>query len=86
MTLILKNDVARLVTKNSINRRAVRVLQSRVKSFTTEIEIDEHQRLIFDLVQKTISLLSQLIVQITRIVDYFARHVNRSRRAETSQC
>jgi hypothetical protein len=32
-------------------------------------------------VQKTISLFFQLIVQIIRIVDYFAQHVNRSRRA-----
>jgi hypothetical protein len=75
--LILKNDVVRLVTKNSINRRVVRVLQSRVKSFTARIEIDEHQRLILDVAQETNRLLVQLIIQTTRIEDYLVRRMRR---------
>ncbi len=76
----------RLMIQNSINRQIVRVFQFRMRSFIKRIEIEKHKQFVLDVVQRRNSFFVQLITQITRIVDYFARHMNCTRRVNASQC
>ncbi len=76
MTLTLKNDVVCLIVENFVNQRAIRALQSFVKFFTRRIKIDKYQRFAFDHIQDKNRLLTTLMIQIIRIDDFFARHVN----------
>ncbi len=82
---MLKNDVAHLMTKDSINRRVVRALQSRVRSFTARIEIEKHKRFVLDAKDETNNLLVHLVTQTTRIANYLARRMSRVCCANASQ-
>jgi dsDNA-specific endonuclease/ATPase MutS2 len=64
------------MTKDSINRRVVRVLQSRVRSFTARIEIEKHKRFVLDAKNEIDNLFVHLVTQTTRIANYFARRMN----------
>ncbi len=79
--LALKNDAARLTGEEPVNHRALRALQSRVRSFTARIEAGGHQRLEADHTQGRDRLLAMLVTQATRIGDLLARHVSHLRRA-----
>jgi hypothetical protein len=67
--LALKNDAARLAGEDPVNRRALRALQSRARSFTVRIEAEGHQRLVVDHTMGRDRLLAQLVTQATRIGD-----------------
>ncbi len=73
------------MTKDSINRRIVRVLQSRVRSFTARIETEKHKRFVLDAKNEIDNLLVHLVTQTTRIANYLARRMNRVFIANVSQ-
>jgi hypothetical protein len=82
---MFKINVVRLMTKDSINRRIVRVFQSCVRSFTARIEIEKHKRFVLDAKNEIDKLFVHFVTQTTRITNYFARRMNRVFIADVSQ-
>jgi hypothetical protein len=77
IAFVFKNDATRFINENFVDRRAIRALQLRVQSFIFRIEIEDHKRFVFDVVQRTNSLFAQLMTQTIRITNDLTREMNR---------